>query len=127
MVSPRFPGEQARLSPFLTGTTTFDRVTGPRVLNDLRRRMVDMHRWACPGEPLPEPPPPPDGGTPGGAPDAGPPPPPPPRPTMPPPPSTMPPSTTPGAAPRTPSPAGAAIDPDHAPSPSLSRGIGRVH
>jgi hypothetical protein len=145
MVSGRFPGEEARLSPFLTGTTTFDPVTGPRVLNDLRRRNHDMHQWACPGEPLPEPPPPPDSGAPDGARDAGRPI-PPPRPTMPPapppstmpppampPPSTMPPpampppSTMPGAAPRTPSPRGAAIDPDHAPSPSLSRGIGRVH
>ena len=51
------PGQEARLSPFLTGTTTFDPITGPRVLNDLRRRNVDMHQFACPGEPLPEPPP----------------------------------------------------------------------
>jgi hypothetical protein len=142
MVFPRLPGEQARLSPFLTGTTTFDPETGPRVLNDLRRRVVDMHPWACPGEPLPEPPSPPDSGAPdGGAParDASRPI-PPPRPTMPPPPPpstmpppatmpspAMPPATTPGAAPRTRSATGAAIDPDHAPSPSLSRGIGRVH
>ena len=53
MVFPRAPGQEARLSPFLTGTTTFDPVTGPRVLNDLRRRNLDMRQFACPGEPLP--------------------------------------------------------------------------
>ncbi len=111
MIFPRFPGQQSSLSPFLTGTTTFDpdHRTAP-CSNDLRRRIVDMHQWACPGEPLPEPPQPPDAGSPDGgatdgARDAGRPI-PPPRPTMPapPPPSTMPPTatppaTTPGAAP----------------------------
>src|SRR6185369_10519449 len=36
MVTPRFPGQEASLSPFLTGTTVFDPFTGQqRTLNDL--------------------------------------------------------------------------------------------
>jgi hypothetical protein len=66
MVGNRFPGQESFLSPFLTGTTVFDRETGPRSLNDLRRRNLDMRLLVCPDEPLP-PPPPGFGGFPGGS------------------------------------------------------------
>jgi hypothetical protein len=47
-VFPRSTGERSFLSPFLTGTTTFDAVTGePRVLNDLARRNDDLERLVC--------------------------------------------------------------------------------
>ena len=47
-ISPRDIGNEAFLSPFLTGTTTFDAVTGePRVLNDLRRRRLDLQSIVC--------------------------------------------------------------------------------
>lgn len=55
-IGPRFGGE-APLSPFLTGTTVFDPMTGtPRILNDLDRRRRDLHRLVCPDNPLPPPP-----------------------------------------------------------------------
>jgi hypothetical protein len=47
-ISPRFPGSQADLSPFLTGTTVRDPVTGvPRVLDDLGRRNTDLKAVVC--------------------------------------------------------------------------------
>jgi hypothetical protein len=49
-IVPRFPGSQAGLSGFLTGTTVFDVATGqPRVLDDLARRKADMEAIVCPG------------------------------------------------------------------------------
>jgi hypothetical protein len=66
MVFPRSPGQESRLSPFLTGTTVFDGFVGPRLLNDLARRNRDMRRLVCPPDerpPLdPIPPPVTDGG-----------------------------------------------------------------
>ncbi|HEY4231654.1 MAG TPA: LamG domain-containing protein, partial [Thermoanaerobaculia bacterium] len=51
MVSPRFPGQQASLSAFLTGTTVFDSTTGqPRTLNDLSRRQSDLTSLVCTGD-----------------------------------------------------------------------------
>jgi hypothetical protein len=57
MINPRFPGSEASLSPFISGTTVFDPFTGQiRTLNDLARRRVDLTALVCtPGE---EPPPP---------------------------------------------------------------------
>jgi hypothetical protein len=47
-ISPRFPGETAFLSPFLTGTTVQDPVDGSlRPLNDLRRRREDLEFLVC--------------------------------------------------------------------------------
>ncbi|MDP9151752.1 MAG: LamG domain-containing protein [Myxococcota bacterium] len=64
MVTPRFPGSEARLSPFLTGTTVFDRFSRqPRTLNDLGRRRADLTKLVCPtdgGAPDAAPPAPPD-------------------------------------------------------------------
>ena len=61
MVTPRFPGQEAALSQFLTGTTVFDQTTGQqRSLNDLSRRKADLTSLACG--------PSPDGGTPPGPP-----------------------------------------------------------
>jgi hypothetical protein len=68
MITPRFAGSEATLSPFLTGTTVFDQFSGQvRTLNDLQRRNADLTSLVCGA---------PDGG--GGPADAGPPPPPPP-------------------------------------------------
>jgi concanavalin A-like lectin/glucanase superfamily protein len=51
-VSPRFPGGQAQLSAFMTGTTAFDPFTGePRQLNDLGRRRADLRGMVCEPEP----------------------------------------------------------------------------
>lgn len=49
MVQPRFgAGGEATLSPFLTGTTVRDLVTGqPRVINDLGRRKTDLTGLVC--------------------------------------------------------------------------------
>ncbi len=48
-INPRFPGQAAALSGFLTGTTAFDAVTGaPRPLNDLARRNADLASLVCP-------------------------------------------------------------------------------
>jgi hypothetical protein len=64
MITPRSPGSEAILSPFLTGTTVQDPFSGQsRTLSDLGRRKVDLTGLVC--------------GTDGGAPppvDAGPPP-----------------------------------------------------
>jgi len=58
MVVPRFPGGEAGLSPFLTGTSVFDPFTGQtRTLNDLGRRNSDLKGLVC--------------GAPGAAPRAG--------------------------------------------------------
>jgi hypothetical protein len=48
MVTPRFPGSEAQLSPFLTGTTAFDNFTGQaRTVNDLQRRKADLTALVC--------------------------------------------------------------------------------
>lgn len=48
MVSPRSPGSEATLSPFLTGTTVKDLVTGQlRTINDLGRRKTDLTSLVC--------------------------------------------------------------------------------
>jgi len=50
MITPRSPGSEAILSPFLTGTTQFDLVTGqPRTMNDLGRRRTDLTALVCTG------------------------------------------------------------------------------
>jgi hypothetical protein len=47
-ISPRFPGDEATLSPFLTGTTVADPVTSrTRSFNDLRRRNIDLTAIVC--------------------------------------------------------------------------------
>jgi hypothetical protein len=52
MVNPRFPGQEASLSGFLTGTTVFDRFSSQiRTLNDLSRRRVDLTGLVCPPAP----------------------------------------------------------------------------
>jgi hypothetical protein len=49
MISPRSPGSESILSPFLTGTTVFDRFSGQqRTLNDLGRRKDDLTSIVCP-------------------------------------------------------------------------------
>jgi hypothetical protein len=54
MVFPRTPGFEASLSPFLTGTTAFDRISGtPRTFNDLGRRAADLRPIVCPNDPPP--------------------------------------------------------------------------
>jgi hypothetical protein len=51
-ISPRFPGQQASLSPFMTGTSAFDPVSGQvRQLNDLARRNADLKSLVCPAPP----------------------------------------------------------------------------
>jgi Concanavalin A-like lectin/glucanases superfamily len=48
-ISPRFPGSEATLSGFLTGTTVSDPVTGQsRTFNDLGRRKLDLAGIVCP-------------------------------------------------------------------------------
>jgi hypothetical protein len=66
MITPRNQGVEAQLSPFLTGTTVFDRFSGQsRTLNDLARRRADLTSLVCAtdgGSPPPidaRPPPPP--------------------------------------------------------------------
>jgi hypothetical protein len=47
-ISPRFPGQEAPLSPFLTGTNAFDFFSGQtRSLNDLARRRDDLTSIVC--------------------------------------------------------------------------------
>ena len=73
-INPRFPGNEASLSGFLTGITVGDPISGqPRTFNDLGRRNTDLRRIVCGDEPPPPPPPPPgrDGGMPVPGPDAG--------------------------------------------------------
>ncbi len=53
-ITPRFPGNEATLSGFLTGTTVFDRFEGvQRTFNDLGRRADDLRPIVCPNEPPP--------------------------------------------------------------------------
>jgi hypothetical protein len=48
-VSPRFPGNEATLSGFLTGISIADPVTHvPRTFNDLHRRNLDLTAIVCP-------------------------------------------------------------------------------
>ena len=54
MVTPRFPGSEAGLSPFITGTTVFDRFSGQtRTINDLGRRKTDLTTLVCEPTPVP--------------------------------------------------------------------------
>jgi hypothetical protein len=63
-ISPRFPGSEAFLSGFLTGTTVFDQFSGQtRTFNDLGRRAADLRPIVCPGD---QPPPTGTGGAGGG-------------------------------------------------------------
>jgi hypothetical protein len=69
MITPRFPGSEAFLSGFITGTTVFDPFSGQvRTLNDLGRRRQDLTSLVCgsgDGGMMPPPPPPPvDAGVP---------------------------------------------------------------
>ncbi len=51
-IVPRFPGNEAGLSGFLTGTTVFDPFAGvQRSFNDLGRRADDLRPFVCPNEP----------------------------------------------------------------------------
>ena len=48
MVNPRFPGSEAQLSPFITGTSQQDPFTGQtRTINDLGRRKTDLTGLVC--------------------------------------------------------------------------------
>jgi hypothetical protein len=48
MITPRTAGTEAALSPFLTGTTVTDQVSGQtRTLNDLQRRHADLTGLVC--------------------------------------------------------------------------------
>jgi hypothetical protein len=48
MITPRFAGTPATLSPFLTGTTVSDPFSGQvRTLNDLSRRRTDLTSLVC--------------------------------------------------------------------------------
>ena len=48
MVTPRFPGTVATLSPFMLGTVATDQITGEqRSLNDLDRRRLDFTSLVC--------------------------------------------------------------------------------
>ncbi|MEO7033176.1 MAG: LamG domain-containing protein [Polyangiaceae bacterium] len=48
MVTPRFPGTEAQLSPFLTGTVVNDQFSGQtRIINDLSRRKADLTALVC--------------------------------------------------------------------------------
>jgi hypothetical protein len=48
MITPRFQGSEAQLSPFLTGTTAFDQTSGQaRSLNELGRRKADLTNLVC--------------------------------------------------------------------------------
>jgi hypothetical protein len=47
MISPRFPGSPATLSPFLTGTSVTGQNGVPRTLNDLHRRQLDLEGLVC--------------------------------------------------------------------------------
>ena len=52
MVTPRFAGSEAELSPFITGTSVRDRFSGEtRTLNDLGRRKTDLTSLVCASAP----------------------------------------------------------------------------
>jgi hypothetical protein len=69
-ISPRSPGQESSLSPFLLGTQVFDPFAGVvRVFNELGRRGRILHDLVCPDEHLP--PLPPDTIPIGGGPDGG--------------------------------------------------------
>jgi hypothetical protein len=75
MISPRGPGSEASLSPFITGTTVQDPFSGQtRTLNDLARRKADLNGLVC-GTDGGTPPPPPVDAAPPPTVDARPPPP----------------------------------------------------
>jgi hypothetical protein len=51
-ITPRFPGNEASLSGFLSGTSVFDPFAGvQRTFNDLGRRADDLRPIVCPNEP----------------------------------------------------------------------------
>jgi hypothetical protein len=53
MINPRGLGSEATLSPFLTGTTVFDPLSGTqRTLNDLGRRQSDLEGIVCASAPM---------------------------------------------------------------------------
>lgn len=53
MINPRGIGGEAGLSPFLTGTTVFDPISGTqRTLNDLARRQSDLAGVVCASAPM---------------------------------------------------------------------------
>jgi hypothetical protein len=63
MITPRFAGNEATLSPFLLGTTVNDPFSGQvRTLNDLQRRNADLTGLVCTGDGGAPPPPPSDAG-----------------------------------------------------------------
>jgi hypothetical protein len=62
MVNPRFPGTEATLSAFLTGTTVVDPAGTVQTLNDLARRKADLTSLVCPSEAGSPPPPATDAG-----------------------------------------------------------------
>jgi concanavalin A-like lectin/glucanase superfamily protein len=47
-ITPRFPGNPATLSPFLTGTSVVDQAGQQRTVNDLGRRRSDLTSLVCP-------------------------------------------------------------------------------
>jgi hypothetical protein len=47
IITPRFPGTQATLSPFLTGTTVIGQTGLSQTLNDLGRRQADLTSLVC--------------------------------------------------------------------------------
>ncbi|HXN34064.1 MAG TPA: LamG domain-containing protein, partial [Polyangiaceae bacterium] len=58
MINPRSAGTEAVLSPFLTGATVTDPVTGQnRMLDDLGRRHADLTSLVCPADGGSQPPP----------------------------------------------------------------------
>ena len=63
-ITPRNPGGQAILSPFLTGTTVTDPAGQQRTVNDLGRRRADLTSLVCPPTDAGPPPPPVDAGPP---------------------------------------------------------------
>jgi hypothetical protein len=63
-ISPRFPGSEAFLSPFLTGTTVTDPAGQTRTLNDLGRRKTDFTSVVCGPTDAGPPPPPLEAGAP---------------------------------------------------------------
>jgi len=57
-ISPRFPGQEAQLSQFLTGADVTDGAAGViRHFHELDRRGRILHSFVCPDEILPPPPP----------------------------------------------------------------------